>query len=247
MHRPSRRNLYPGINPHLNSALQLSGWRGFHALHLADLARTLDATLPDHYYTASEVSLQITVSDDPEGELSSLLIYHISDDGNRPVTRIELLSPANLPGGSHHLHYLSRRDSTLKSGLCLVEIDYLHHQAPVDERLPDYTAYDAGAHPYAIVVSVPRPTYQRGQMRVYGFGVMDALPVIPVPLAGDEAVTVAFTDVYNQTFSSYRQFWQQLVDYTREPAPFNRYHQTDQQAIRQHMQALAAGPSENEL
>lgn len=71
----SRRNLYPGVNPHLNSYLQQSGgnWQMFHARHVADIASLLDRQLPDYCLAVSESSLQISgaVDDDaPNGESS---------------------------------------------------------------------------------------------------------------------------------------------------------------------------------
>jgi len=122
----SRKNQYPGINPHLNSALQARSWRGFHTLHLADLVRLLDDVLPPNYFTASEESLQITPVDamplvesiPDEDQLSGLVIYHRMNDGeSQPVTRIELLSPANKAGGSHNGQYLIKREASLRAGL----------------------------------------------------------------------------------------------------------------------------------
>lgn len=57
----SRKNLYPGINNHLNSYLQNTPrqWQSFHAEHIIDLARSIRAALPPGYFTMSENSLQI--------------------------------------------------------------------------------------------------------------------------------------------------------------------------------------------
>jgi hypothetical protein len=58
----SNRNLYPGINAHLNSFLQSEGggWESFHAHHIVDIATILDKHLPPNYYAAAEKSLQIS-------------------------------------------------------------------------------------------------------------------------------------------------------------------------------------------
>ncbi len=44
----ARQNQYPGVNPHLNSALQQpgGGWKGFHSKHITHLAAYLDDVLP---------------------------------------------------------------------------------------------------------------------------------------------------------------------------------------------------------
>jgi hypothetical protein len=58
----SAKNLYPGVNPHLNSALQRKGggWEMFHHSYVNNLAISLDAILPSNYYVANEKSLQLT-------------------------------------------------------------------------------------------------------------------------------------------------------------------------------------------
>ena len=62
-----------------------------------------------------------------EKELTSLIIYRVEPSGDdKPITRIELLSPSNKPNGSHYQKYISKRQYTLRSQLNLVEIDYLH-------------------------------------------------------------------------------------------------------------------------
>ncbi len=65
----SRKNLYPGINLHLNSYLQgePGGWQSFHAEHIVDLARTIRHALPPGYFTRSERSLQIASYDAATG------------------------------------------------------------------------------------------------------------------------------------------------------------------------------------
>jgi hypothetical protein len=70
--------LYPGINPHLNSALQQHGgdWKSFHAFHLVHIAGVLNRIMPLNYSAKAEESLQISVYDAvflyPEGRISDL-------------------------------------------------------------------------------------------------------------------------------------------------------------------------------
>jgi len=61
----SDKNMYPGINPHLNSALQQTngGWPTFHKDHITHIRETLDLLLPENYFSASEDSLQIGTYD----------------------------------------------------------------------------------------------------------------------------------------------------------------------------------------
>lgn len=285
------KNLYPGVNPHLNSALQSSGgdWEMFHARFIEKIVDELENTLPPGYYAKNEKSLQIRVIDphtstpllvrpdtnipdvmvyhqrtvqssasamtagkmptlifpvnaefDEEDELQGVVIYRPDPDNTRgkPITRFELLSPANKPGGSYYLQYLRKRQNTLIAGLRLVEIDLLHETRPLLRRIPDYTAREAQAYPYTILVSDPRPDIHAGQTRVYGFGLDAVLPAIVVPLEDKDTVVVDFSQIYNQTFENRRAF-ELLVDYTREPERFETYSEADQAFIREKMKEIA--------
>lgn len=65
------RNLYQGINPHLQSALQTPGsategswdWPSFHNDHITNIGEFLNDQLPRRYIARTEKSLQIRVED----------------------------------------------------------------------------------------------------------------------------------------------------------------------------------------
>ena len=284
-------NPYPGVNAHLNSALQQrgGGWRSFHSKHITHIADMIEPLLPDGYFTSEESSLQIgaydpetdtliatsttTVADvgvyreksvavsatgtgyaaQPstlllplhetmlaEDVLSGVVIYRLRDDGDAvPVTRIELLSPANKYPGSHAITYLTKRSQALYSGLRLIEIDYLHAQGPLLKRIPDYSAGEQGALPYAVIVSDPRPSIAEAQAAVLRWGIMDAIPAVVVPLDGDDRIKVDLNAIYQHTLSRSRQFSRVKVDYTQLPADFDRYQPDDQQHIRELMRSLS--------
>jgi hypothetical protein len=156
------------------------------------------------------------------------------------VTRVELLSPANKPSGSHYDIYLAKRLQTLGSGLRIVEVDYLHERRPIIARIPSYVDRQPGAHPYNIIVNDPRPTFLEGQTQVYGFGVLDRPPIIAVPLAGDDRMVLDIQAIYNRTVESSRLFRLVLVDYAQEPVNFAAYTEADQARIRERMAAIAA-------
>ena len=273
------RNMYPGINPHLNSALQQSGggWKSFHTYHLIMLAQHLNSALPGAYYAEAEASLQIRVYDppaerdsphrpdvmisrlagapateavaisnpvpthvltldealDPFEELVALVIYH----DNRPVTRIELLSPANKAPGSHHDSYISKRAETLHSGLRLVEIDFLHERRPTLTSIPDYSAKEAGALPYHILLMDPRLSRVEGPIKEYSFGLLDPLPVLNLPLDGEDVVPVDFGNIYDQTLRQRPYLYK--IDYAQEPVNMGAYSEADQAAIRAQMAQIA--------
>jgi len=71
MVRSSIKNLFPGVNPHLNSRLQLSdNWSDFHGLYLSDIRKTLAVQLqPLGYTTRMEKGIQIQHSSKPPHRL----------------------------------------------------------------------------------------------------------------------------------------------------------------------------------
>lgn len=287
----SKRNLYPGINAHLNSLLQHEpgGWQSFHSVHVTHLFEAIDANLPPGYFARSEKTMQINEIIPPPGPrltsgwtipdvtvfrarsgvaggemavanatppartlllaenmtteeyLPGIAIYQAGEGDllGKPITRIELLSPANKRGGAHHTHYLARRSETFDSQLRLVEIDFLHETPPVIGSLPSYPDREEGSFPYWVIISDPLPTVAKGHADVYDIGVDMALPIIAVPLAGREAMALNLGAVYNQTFASSR-FFQMVVDYEQEPVHFDRYTPADQSLIRARMAAVAA-------
>jgi hypothetical protein len=87
------KNPYPGVNAHLNSYLQPSGWATFHTPFLAAVRSIIDKYLPDGYYAAAEHSLQIThrdpdyefVSLKKERIISDVLISRIGDATGNPL------------------------------------------------------------------------------------------------------------------------------------------------------------------
>lgn len=180
--------------------------------------------------------MQIPLLIDEEETINATIIYHV--EGGRfpgtPVTRFELLSPSNKRGGSGYVTYVGKRSQTLRSGLRLVEIDFMHEQPPISKQLPSYADGDPGAYPYMILVSDPRPRLREGQTALYGTHVDDPLRIIAVPLADDDVIAVDFDAIYNHTFESRRVF-RMVVDYTQEPARFNTYSQEDQRRIRAKM------------
>jgi hypothetical protein len=275
----SDKNLYPGVNAHLNSFLQSRGrhWRSFHANHITDLERAIRAKLPPGYIVASEESLQVQAIDtesgsmknaqvqpdvtvfDPsrrtssgttrmmevpgvgiveevklvdlleeEDTLSSLIVYEIAGDSDlgRPVTRIELLSPSNKPGGSIYKEYMGKKWMWLYLGLRLVEIDYLHQTPPIAPRLPSYPHQQQDAYPYTVIVSDPRPELEDGTGFIYKIAVDHLLPTITIPLAGEDVIKVDLGAAYQITFEN-SPFLKIAVDYAQDPVNFDRYTEAD--------------------
>lgn len=180
-----------------------------------------------------------TVDLAPEDQLMAVVIYRIEAHRRlgTPVAQLELLSPANKPGGRHSASYRQKRAKMLEGGLPLVEIDYLHEQMSPLIGLPVYP-HDSDAYPFTVAVSDPRPSLAEGRARVYGFNVDVSVPVINVPLDDDNSIPFNFDEVYQYTFERGR--WGEEVDYEQLPARFESYSRADQARIRARMAAIKA-------
>lgn len=180
-----------------------------------------------------------SIEDDPEIALTAVVIHEVLGKGKagKPVTWIELLSPTNKPPGAGYLRYRDKRTPTLEAGIVMVEIDYLHETSSPIAGVPDYVTQEPGSYAYNITVTDPRPSLQAGQMNVYGFGVDDRLPIVNIPLAGDDIVSLDFGAVYNHTYEILDTFSED-VDYEQLPPNFERYRASDQARILQRMQMV---------
>ncbi len=156
-------------------------------------------------------------------------------------TRIELLSPSNKPTYKHYDQYIAKRDDTHRSGLRLVEIDYLHNTRPIIPDIPSYKDRQDHGHPYMILVGDPRPTLKKGRTLVYDFGVIDTLPILDIPLKGKDFVRFNFDDVYNTTFESSRAFSQIFSDANKTPRDFKAYTNDDQKMIQKRTASQSKG------
>lgn len=172
------------------------------------------------------------IGDEPEP--NAVNIYRF-EPGRLPgvlVTRVELLSPANKPGGSHYHAYLHRRRETLHSHVNLVEIDYRHHTHPIVGSIPSYPRREPNATPYCALVSDPRPSVAEGQMPHYAIAVVQALPRLAVPLADADVVVLDLGAAYVNTVANARVL-SLLADHTRPLVNPDRYTAEDQRRIRE--------------
>jgi Protein of unknown function (DUF4058) len=193
--------------------------------------------------TASSPVTTIPIMDlyTDEDYLTGLIIYQAGESSpiGRPITRVELLSPANKPSGAHYLNYIRKRHETLQSALRLVEVDYLHESRPISNALPSYADREPDAYPYTILVSDPRPSVEKGYTEVYGIGVDEKLPNVRIPLAGADEFVLDFGAVYNRTFATSRLF-HTVADYEQEPVHFERYTEADRERIRDRLKIIIA-------
>lgn len=153
----------------------------------------------------------------------------------RLVASFEVLSPSNKPDGAHGAQYRDKRAAFIALGIPLIEIDLLHEGRPIIPALPVYPG-EAGAYPFTILVSDPRPDQRRA--RAYGAAVDERLPRLALPLFDPDAVEIDFDAIYQRVFLDFR--YAMFCDYAREPDRFSTYSAGDQAVIRARVAELAA-------
>jgi len=168
----------------------------------------------------------------------AIVIYKIgkSKHDDMAVTRIEILSPFTKTPEMGYGQYREKRTIALTEGILLVEIDYLYQSPPITELIPNYVERELYSYPYSIAVTVPRPLLREGELRIYSFRVDAPMPVIEIPLSGNDVVTVNFGNVYNQTYAS--SGFSDRVDYELEPV--QGYSWGDRARIRARIAAIKA-------
>lgn len=171
-------------------------------------------------------------------ESHAIGIYQFSPgkrDRGEPIVWIELLSPSNKPGGQDAVYYRDKVLKLLRSGIVLIEIDYLHESAPTFPGIPNYRPVENGhalsqdTHPYRIVVIDPHPSLMKGVARLYQFDVDETLPVVDIPLQGGDVLAFDFGEPYTRTLEE--SMFGLDVDYSQLPLNFQRYRKADQERI----------------
>ena len=130
------------------------------------------------------------------------------------VTVIELLSPVNKKAGEGRNEYLVKRSNVFHTPAHLVEIDLLRG----GQRLPTREPLEP-ADFYAFVCRTERLP----QVEVYPWTLRQPLPVIPVPLAGDDPdvpldLQAAFTTTYDRAGYDYSLDYLRPVEPPLEPS-----------------------------
>jgi hypothetical protein len=253
--RLMRAALYPmGYTAHTEQSLQIRRMgetRAPRADVLIVDEKTLRVYQPVQSYTedAQDLVAPIPVA---LGLLDEELDYHKAvaiyrtgsgpDEHGTPVAWVELLSPANKPGGGDWPHYRQKREALLSAGIVFVEMDYLHETPPTLDIVAHYRTRGVtqppqpGAHAYRIAVIDPRPAFREGQARVRQFDVDDPLPTVNIPLNADDVLAFDFGTAYTKTFGE--MLYGNEVDYRDLPLNFDRYSEADQARITARMLAV---------
>jgi hypothetical protein len=133
--------------------------------------------------------------------------------GNRVLTVIEILSPANkLPGTGRDL-YVAKQEELAASDSSLVEIDLLRTGKPVALCRPENLPPERRT-PYTI--SVYR-AWKRLQFEVYPVPLRERLPAIRIPLREDLDDVVL--DLQSLLDRAYVNGGYDVIDYTTDPVP----------------------------
>ncbi len=103
--------------------------------------------------------------------------------GERVVTVIEIVSPANKYAGPGRASYLAKQEEVLRGPTHLVEIDLLR-TGPHVVAVPEYAARQAAEYDYLVCVNRARDP--RDAYELYPRRLSERLPRLRVPLAGDD-------------------------------------------------------------
>jgi hypothetical protein len=226
--------IFPGMDPHLEDP---DLWPGVHSRLVVYIGDQLQPLIRPRYIAAveervylegpgREVILDVSVShqprsregiavaaaplDGPEVLVIPNLEVHESyieildrATGNKVVTVIEVVSPTNKKSGAGRDSYMEKQQEVRQSNTHLVEIDLLrggHHAVAAP---PDWLR-KLGTYDYLVCVE---RAWRRGRFEVYRRMLRQALPVISIPLAGDDPdVPLRLQDAVAQVYEagSYR-------------------------------------------
>ena len=175
----------------------------------------------------------------------ALKIYRTEDlkDINcKPVVWIEIISPATArdweTGREDVGEYLSKRNSLLKSGVQIVEIDFLHRNRPTIPNQPFYPDEEESSA-YSIHVIDPRDMEPNlVKITTYQFNVDQPLRGVEVRLLDGYHFEPDFEGAYRKT---YIEHYDDRADYLHVPKFFDTYSPADQDRIAARMMTIHEG------
>lgn len=199
---------FPGMDPYLEAE---DLWPSFHRQLANCLYQLLLPGLVDRYRARvgerTYVAEQALFTSVTRLDHTETFIDVRPRGENRPVTRVEFVSPANRTTPEGRDAYLAQRDQALANGLNLVEIDLVLQGWPPVAHPPDR----APEWDYSINL------VRGGQsLRHEGWALEKRLPRFRLPLAKDDRDTLvdlqaAFARAYDQGgFAA-------TIDYSRDP------------------------------
>ncbi len=203
-------NPFPGMNPWLEQA-----WGDVHASFMTYARDSLQDQLPPDLQARVEEYLSVAdVENDHLNDGSRRLLILDSRAGQRVITVIELLSPANKQSPAGRRQYLKKQSELLAAGVNLVEIDLLRGGTWV-------MATELDLYPESL-----RQPYRVGVVRaenvaeaeLYPATYARPLPTIRVPLRStDQDVRLPLQWLINHVYERGR--YGNDLDYARPPEP----------------------------
>lgn len=235
---------FPGMNPYLETP---ELWSEFHSRMIVAIADALDELLSRQYRVAVEKRVYLSQDEEqiligipdvslmgvqseaslPRSNVQSTAVIEpltvelptledvqeryleIREAGSGTViTVIELLSPKNKRTGEGRNAYLQKRQQILSSATHLIEVDLLRAGEPMPMRTVANSSYRI-----LISRSIQRPLAQ-----LYGFGLRQPIPSIPVPLQPEQAEPLL--DLQCLLHRVYdRARFELAIDYHAKPKP----------------------------
>ena len=229
------------------------------SLQIRDIDNESDVTIvydppPDLAYplpvsataTASVITvpLDVALGVQDEARPNAVAVQSMRSGQSRPVAWIEILSPANKPGGRHAREYAHKRADIVNLGIPLIEIDVLHKQSPVVGGLPIYCRWDAdlaqyvtNSNAYPFLISILGASLLGPDALIYPFSVDDPFPIIPIPLL-ETTYPFDFGIPYHVAFTQSGNY--RVVDYDEMPQQMTAFTPQDLGVIRQRMATVQA-------
>lgn len=223
---------FPGMDPFIENQV----WSDFHTRLMYGIARELGWLLAPNYQVLLETYIGVTIQPDvsiyhqPSGvetlrrseatpataddivrldvaEAAEPSHIAIRDRGGNLVTIVEVLSPANKSGSGRE-YYIRKRNNVLLTQVHLIEIDLLLGGNRSDNPPTE--------SPYVALVSraVTEPP-RTGE--VYHIWLEKPLPVLPVPLHGDDEVPLELQKVFATVYEE--SFYRLYLDYSPRRTP----------------------------
>src|SRR5438270_11110811 len=178
---------FPSMDPFLEAN---PIFQELHTQMLAEMQALLQPQLRPKYVAR----LEWHHADELELRKQRRIVIYVQDRPRLAVTGIELLSLGNKqPGAVAQARYLEKRASALHGGLHWVEIDLL--RGGERPRIP--AAWPESAT-YLVYVAQAIPT--GWNHLVYPWTLRDCLPLLPIPLLGDDQVSLDLAACFSAAY-----------------------------------------------
>jgi hypothetical protein len=188
-------------------------WGDMHASLTSYAREQIVPQLPADLYALIEEYLAVETKLSEPQTLRDILIYD-RESGDRLVTVIEFLSPANKEGEDGRQMYRRKQQDFLEGGVNVVEIDLIREGGYVLIP-PELSLPPDRRRPYRI--SVVR-RWKRIQAEVYRIPLRERLPAIRIPLrAADPDAWLDLQPVLEKCYEIGR--YARHIDYRGQPRP----------------------------